>query len=300
MVDPVNPDAGADAPAPDHADDQPLDFGGSVIAGRIIDRREDPLVGVRVEAAVSGDEASLDALPVMSDGDGCFRLDGLVDGAYDVRFQLGNVKARVVDVPVGKTDLVVRMARPQGLVLDARCAPGQTLPPQLHLLVERRTKWGWRREHVGRSIRRRVRLWNLRPGTYRVAVWGPPYLPVAAEDVEVVAGEPAPDVPIFLSAEGCVLRGELRCQRGGDADVPTAGWISWRPLGDQIALPPTECTRVVDALGAFHVHGLEPGPYLVSAWSDWGTCSTTVELSEQGPSEQGRVLTLRTVPSRAR
>ena len=91
-----------------------------MIAGHAVDFEGLPLVGVRVEAAESGNEASLDALPVLTDGDGAFRLEGLVGNAYDLRLAMGTVKARVLGVPVGKQDLAVRLARPQGFVVDAR------------------------------------------------------------------------------------------------------------------------------------------------------------------------------------
>ena len=246
------------------------------ISGLVCDMDGQALVGVRVEAAVAGDAPGMDALPVMTDGKGAFRLGGLIAEAYDIRFELGNVKSRVLGVQTGTEDLAVRMARPRGLVLDVRCAPGERLPPQIHVALERRGKTGWRREFVGRSIRRCVRLWRLRPGAYRVTVWGPPYVPVVAEDLSVEDGQPAPTVPLYLSARGCELRGQLTDEHG----AASAGWLAWRPRGAQTPIPASELSRVVSASGNFSVRGLEAGPYELFAWTERGVAKMAIELLE--------------------
>lgn len=242
-------------------DDAPPAVEGGAIAGRAADFEGLPLVGVRVEAAASGDEGSLDALPVLTDGEGRFCLEGLVAPAYDLRFQMGTVKARVLCVPAGTTDLAVRLARPQGLVVDARVRPGEAPPDVLHLVLERQGQAGWVREHVGRSLRKRLLLWNLRPGTYRLLVWGPPWLPVRAEGLEVTADAEAPDVVLDLAAPGARLGGRLLGPDGEGA----SGWITWRRTDAVDPLPAPLRSIAVSDRGTWRIDGLEPGSYTLSA-----------------------------------
>ncbi|MGE0193117.1 MAG: carboxypeptidase-like regulatory domain-containing protein [Planctomycetota bacterium] len=247
-------------------DDSPPPVEGGVIAGRAQDFEGLPLVGVRVEAAASGDESSLDALPVLTDGEGAFRLEGLVAHAYDLRFAMGTVKARVLGVPIGKEDLAVRLARPQGFVVDARVRPGDTPPEVLHLQLERRGKDGWVREHVGRSLRKRLLLWNLRPGTYRLFAWAPPWRPVLVEGIDVKDLEAARDVVLDLAARGERLAGTLL----GPDGQPASGELTWRRDDGGVDLPlPFRSVSVGDD-GRWRVEGLMPGRYVVSAVTDGG------------------------------
>ena len=254
----------ADAPGatPDGGpDDLPPAIEGGVIAGRALDFEGLPLVGVRVEAAASGDEGSLDALPVLSDGEGRFRLEGLVATSYDVRLAMGTVKARVLGVAVGTADLAVRLARPQGLVVDARVRPGALPPDVLHLVLERQGKEGWVREHVGRSLRKRLLLWNLRPGTYRLLAWAPPWQAVRAEGLPVREGAPAPDVVLDLAGAGARLSGTL-CDAQGR---PCAGWLTWRREDGPEDLPAPLRSVAVPEQGAWRITGLTPGRYRIAA-----------------------------------
>ncbi len=242
-------------------DDSPPPIEGGVIAGRAEDFEGLPLVGVRVEAAASGDERSLDALPVMTDGEGAFRLEGLVAPRYDLRFAMGTVKARVLDVPVGRLDLTVRLARPQGFVVDARVRVGESPPDVLHLVLERHGREGFVREHVGRSLRKRLLLWNLRPGTYRLLAWGPPYRPVVVDAIDVRDGEPAREVVLDLAARGSRIEGRLL----GPDDRPTGGWLTWREEAEGDPLPPPLRSLAVDDDGTWRIDGLPPARYVVSA-----------------------------------
>ena len=114
-------------PGPNDLDDlsRPPEVEGASIAGRVTDFQGEPLVGVRVEAADSGG-ADLDLLPVLSDGNGHFEVDGLAEGTrYDLRFRIGTVKARTLAVPVGTDQLLVKLARPQGILLVVKTAGDQ-------------------------------------------------------------------------------------------------------------------------------------------------------------------------------
>ena len=247
-------------------DDSPPPIEGGVIAGHAVDFEGLPLVGVRVEAAESGNEASLDALPVLTDGDGAFRLEGLVGNAYDLRLAMGTVKARVLGVPVGKQDLAVRLARPRGFVVDARVRPGDLPPDVLHLQLERKGKEGWVREHVGRSLRKRLLLWNLRPGSYRLLAWAPPWRPVLVEDIAVKDLEAAHDVVLDLSARGESLSGQLLDAAGN----PTSGELTWRREDGGADLPIPFRSLSVAENGQWRIEGLLPGRYVVSAVTDGG------------------------------
>ena len=109
-------------------DELPPEVEGGSIAGSVTDFDGVPLVGVRVEAAVSGG-ADLDLLPVLTDGDGQFALSGLAEGRYDLRFVLGQVRARTLAVPTGTDQLRISLARPQGILLKIKTPPVVMMPP---------------------------------------------------------------------------------------------------------------------------------------------------------------------------
>ncbi len=201
------------SPPDDHGPEAPPGIEGGLIAGVVTDFSGFPLVGVRVEAAIGGG-ADLDLLPVMTDGQGGFELHGLADGAYDLRFELGRVQARVLGVPVGKQDLQVQLARPQGLLLIVKTLDHDALPGLLHVLLEREVKGGRVREYVGRHFESRLLLWSIRPGIYHVTVWGGRYIPVTAHGVRVREGVPAPEVQLLLTAAGRDAARARRRRRG--------------------------------------------------------------------------------------
>ena len=153
-------------------DDQSPPFvEGGRIAGRVTDFEGHALVGVRVEVAEAGG-GDLDLLPTMTDGEGAFVLEGLGEGRYDLRFVVGTVKARALNVPVGTEDVAIRLARPQGILLVVRTLEGEDPPGMLHVKLEREGKAGWLCEYEGRHLTTRCLLWRIRPATYRITVWG--------------------------------------------------------------------------------------------------------------------------------
>ena len=253
----LTPDLG-----PDGADALPPPVEGGCIRGRVTDFDGHPLVGVRVESAASGG-ADLDLLPVMTDGEGGFRLEGLEEGSsYDLRFEVGRVRARTLSVPVGTDGLQVQLARPQGLLLVVKTEGDDPPPDVLHVRLEREGKDGPIREYEGRHLTLRMLLWSIRPGTYTVTVWGGGYVPVQAPGVEVREGRPAPEVELLLSVRGSVIRGRVRDAAG--APCPEA-LVAWRPLGGPLLRSRRECTADADDEGAFRLTGLPAGRYLVSA-----------------------------------
>lgn len=247
--------------ADDLSDLPPLVDGGH-IAGVVTDFEGHPLVGVRVEAAASGG-GDLDLLPVMTDGSGGFRLEGLEEGKpYDLRFEVGQVRARTLSVPVGTEGLAVKLARPQGLLLVVK-TEGEDVPPDvLHVRLEREGKHGPIREYEGRHLTLRMLLWSIRPATYTLTVWGGGYVPVQAHGIEVQEGQPAPEVELVLSVRGSVIRGRVMHASG----APCAeALVSWRPLEGPLLRSRRECTADADDDGRFRLSGLPAGRYLVSA-----------------------------------
>lgn len=234
---------------------------GGVIAGTVADFDGVPLVGVRVEAALSGG-ADLDLLPVLSDGDGAFALSGLAEGRYDLRFTLGQVRARVLAVPTGTDQLRVQLARPQGLLLRVKTPPEAPPPALLHVVLERETPARLVREHVGRTLRSRLLLWSIRPGAYTVTVWGGPYLPVAARGVRVEEGQPAPEVEVLLAALGGSVEGQVLA---GEPPQGVQSLVGWRRLDAPGPWPRHLCSLPTDAAGRFAVRGLPAGRYLLTA-----------------------------------
>ena len=106
------------------------------------------------------------------------RLAGLADGRYDLRFVLGQVRARTLAVPTGTDQLRVSLARPQGILRqDQDAARRARSRPIFHVVLDRHTTVRGVREHIGRTLRPRLLLWSIRPGTYTVTVWGGRYLP---------------------------------------------------------------------------------------------------------------------------
>jgi Carboxypeptidase regulatory-like domain len=241
--------------------ERPPPVEGGTIAGRVTDFEGVPMVGVRVEAAQSGG-GDLDLLPTLTDGDGRFLLEGLADGRYDLRFVLGQVRARTLAVPVGTDQLRVRLARPQGILLVVKTADGRRPPDLLHVVLERRTAEGMLREHVGRHLTSRMLLWSIRPGTYTVSVWGGPYVPVEAHGIEVREGSPAPEVQVLLAAEGGEIRGRVVEARGGPASDCL---VAWRRVDGDGPWSKPDCSLFADAEGRFAVRGLPRGRYRVSA-----------------------------------
>lgn len=233
---------------------------GARISGVVTDFQGTPMVGVRVEAAEAGG-GDLDLLPVLTDGDGRFTLEGLGDGRYDLRFALGKVRARTLGVAVGTADLAVRLARPQGILLVVRTPPAVAAPDLLHVVLQRHVKDGRRRDYAGRHFTTRMLLWSIRPGTYDVTVWGGPYLPVTARGVRVKEGAPAPEVQVLLSAEGGTILGR----------VPEGGMlVAWRRIDEPGIWPRKDCCIYAQADGTFRVQGLPEGRYRVSYGKEGG------------------------------
>lgn len=249
-------------PTSDGALEQPPQIEGGHIGGVVTDFSGVPLVGVRVEAALSGG-AELDLLPVITNNEGAFVLEGLAEGRYDLRFVLGRVKARLLAVPTGTDQLRVKLARPQGLLLVTKTEPGFEAPDLTRFTLERETSAGHVREHTGRTLKRRVLLWSIRPGRYTVTAWGGPYLPVRVTGVEVVEGEPAPEVEVVFTAEGGMADGQVF---GADGQ-PCAAHVAWRRLDGAGHAPRHVANTETDAQGRFLIRGLVAGAYRFSAYS---------------------------------
>ena len=269
--------------APDAPDDLDLPpaIEGDAIAGRVTDPQGVPLTGVRVEAAESGG-ADLDLLPVLTDGDGRFVVEGLnPEVRYDLRFSLGTVKARVLAVPTGTDQLQARLARPQGILLVIKTEPGQP-PPALYGVSLKREAQGRRvPAWQGRMLDPRMLLWSIRPGRYTVTVWGGPYLPVEAHGVEVVDGRPAPEVEVVLGPRGGSVLGHVRAARD-DAGAASDALVSWRRLDGSGHAPFALRTVAADDDGAFALRGLPEGRYAVVAWSPTcGIVRSEVDVREE-------------------
>jgi hypothetical protein len=255
---------------------------GEAIRGRVTDVQGEPLVGVRIEAAETGG-GDLDLLPVLSDGDGVFAVEGLAPGVrYDLRFTLGGVRARVLDVPAGSEGLHARLARPQGILLVVKTGSGAPPPALLHVLLERDAPIRPVREYFGRSLKPRLLLWSIRPGRYTVRVWGGPYLPVEAHGVVVREGEPAPEVEVVLGPEGGRVRG--RCRDGGGQGAE--GWVSWRRLDASGHAPQHMTTVATLPDGSFLLQGLPAGRYRLSGYAtEAGVGEAEVEVQEEHTTE---------------
>lgn len=244
----------------DELDDLPV-VEGAAIAGVVTDFDDVPLVGVRVEAAQTGG-ADLDLLPVLTDAEGQFRVEGLAEGRYDLRFLLGRVKARTLAVPVGTDQLRVRLARPQGILLVTRTESGAEPPDLVHFVLERHTRTRTLREHFGRTLKRRLLLWSIRPGRYTLTAWGGPYLPVVVPGVEVVEKMPAPEVEVLFAATGATIDGHVV----GSDGTPRSATVAWRRLDQPGHVPRHLTTQSTDERGHFLMRGFPAGRYLFSAW----------------------------------
>jgi len=251
---------------------------GGTIAGVVTDFDGIPLVGVRVEAAESGG-GDLDQLPVLTDGDGGFAVEGLApETRYDLRFGLGTVRARTLAVPVGTDQLRVKLARPQGILLDIK-TPGDGPQPDLYFVVlERDAAPRPIREYFGRSVRPRVLLWSIRPGRYTVTVWGGPYLPVRAHRIDVVESQSAPHVEVLLAAKGGIVGGEVKDQEGKACPA----LVSWRRVDAPGHAPRHMTTHPTDEHGDFVIRGLPEGRYRVAACCEEnGLAQAEVDVVEE-------------------
>jgi hypothetical protein len=256
-----------EAAAADHA---PPAVEGGEISGRVTDFEGVPLVGVRVEAAATGG-GDLDLLPELTDGDGRFALGGLAEGRYDLRFSLGRVAARTLGIPTGTADLAVKLARPQGILLVVRGAPGEAPPALLHVVLDRHGPNGPVREHAGRHLQSRLLLWSIRPGTYDLTVWGGPYLPVCARGIRVEERKPAPQVDVLLAARGAVVEGV----------APPGALVCWRRLDRPGPWPRRDATTTADDEGAFRIQGLPAGRYRIAAGrADGALAEVDADVSE--------------------
>jgi hypothetical protein len=242
----------------------PVEDDGAAIAGSVTDFEGVPLTGVRVEIASAGGE-DLDLLPVLTDGEGRFRLTGLAEGRYDLRYVLGQVRARTLAVPSGTNDLQVQLVRPQGILVVVKTEAGRPEPGVVHVVLDRETPAGFLREYIGRLLRTRALLWSVRPGRYLLTVWGGPYLPVQARGVTVEEGRPAPEVQVLLGAEGGAVAG--RCTVGGQ---PVEALVGWRRLDAPGPWPRTESSVTTDPDGRYAIRGLPAGRYAVFAGTESG------------------------------
>ncbi len=258
--------------------DRPPEVEGEIISGCVSDFQGEPLVGVRVEAAESGG-ADLDLLPVLTDGRGDFAVEGLIPGGrYDLRFQLGTVKAKVLAVPTGTDQLKVKLARPQGILLVAKTEPGLAPPPVIHVVLDRTGPKGPVREYFGRTLRSRLMLWSIRPGSYTVTVWGGSYLPVQAHGVIVTEAQPAPEVEILFGPLGGSVGGEV--VDGSGHACPAL--LSWRRVDKPGHAPLHMTTFPSTPHGDFLLRGLPAGRYRISAWSEEkGLADTEVDVVEE-------------------
>ena len=263
--------------SPVDPDELPPEVEGGSISGTVTDFDGVPLVGVRVEAAASGG-AELDLLPALSDGDGRFTLAGLADGRYDLRFVLGQVRARTLAVPTGTDQLRVSLARPQGILLKVRTPADAPPPAMFHVVLDRHTSVRGVREHVGRTLRPRLLLWSIRPGTYTVTVWGGGFLPVIANGVVVEEGKPAPEVEVLLAAPGGTIEGQVL---SGDPVEGVKGLVAWRRLDAPGHWPRHLANVTTDGAGRFAVRGLPSGRYLLSAHREKaGFCDLELDVEE--------------------
>ena len=263
-----------DRPSDDPTLDEPPPIDGGSISGMVTDFQNVPLVGVRVEAAsTAGGE--LDLLPVMTDGEGAFELPGLSEGRYDLRFSLGKVRARTLAVPVGTDQLRVNLARPQGILLKIRTESGRTPADLYSIVLEREGPRGLVREWFGRTLKPSLLLWSIRPGRYRVIVWGGGYLPVDVHGVRVVEECPAPEVEVLLAARGSTIDGHI-------ANAPADVLVGWRRVDAPGHHPPPLASVGVDPEGRFFVRGLPAGTYRLWAWAQQRPIvETVVEIGEE-------------------
>jgi hypothetical protein len=234
---------------------------GGRITGTVTDFDGYPMVGVRVEAAAS-EGADLDLLPTMTDGEGFFVLEGLAEERYDLRFALGQVRARCLAVPAGTLSLGVKMSRPQGILLVVKTASGNAPPDLLYVVLTRESQAGPVIEYEGRHLTTRMLLWSIRPGRYTVTVWGGRWLPVSAPGIEVREGEKAPVVELLFSVEGARVEGRLLDAAGAPV---AAGLVAWRRLDPPSVWPRASTTTTTDDDGNFVAQGLPAGTYRFSA-----------------------------------
>ena len=252
----------------DHDLARPPNVEGGTIAGRVTDSKEVPLPGVRIEAAATGG-GDLDLLPEITDAHGRFELTGLTSGRYDLRFSLGQVKARVLAVPTGTDQLRVRLARPQGLMLVFRSIDDAPPPPLYHYTLKRigKTNNGTPNvvcEDVGATLKSRILLWSIRPGHYIVTAWGGPYLPVEVNDIVVKPDDPAPEVEVLLAARGATIHGHTRGRDG----APVESLINVRRTDQPCHVPRQLTTQETTEQGEFWLRGLPEGDYLLTAYRD--------------------------------
>ena len=257
---------------------RPPEVEGDAISGRVRDFQGVPMVGVRVEAAETGG-ADLDLLPVLTDGNGAFSVEGLVPEArYDLRFALGTVKSRALAVPTGTDQLEVKLARPQGVLLVVKVEPGQAPPPVYYVALHRTTPKGTVREYYGRTLRSRLLLWSIRPGRYTVTVWGGSYLPVQAFGVDVVENTPAPEVEVLLGPLGGTVGGEVADASGHACEAI----VSWRRLDESGHVPLHMTTVPSTPHGDFVLRGLPAGRYRISAFSESkGVGDVEIDVEEE-------------------
>ncbi len=275
---PTEPTEPSEPSEPEVALDQPPPIEGDGIGGHVTDFDGVPLVGVRVEVA-SASAGALGRLPVMTDGEGRFLLEGLEDGRYDLAFRLGTVRGRALGVPAGKLDLAVRLARPQGILVVVKTETGSDAPAIVHVVLEREAEGGRKREYVGRHLEARLLLWSLRPGTWRVTVWGGPYLPVTATGIRVYDGRPAPEVELLLGARGGAVHGRVVDATG--ASVPAA-WVAWRRRDGDDPWPRHLANAQVDDEGRFLAQGLPAGAWRFLAGTPAGPLGETLAEVPEG------------------
>lgn len=143
-------------------------------------------------------------------------------------------------------------------------------------------KGGVKREHFGRTLQRRLLLWSIRPGRYTLTAWGGPYLPIRVPGIDVVEGQPAPQVEVVFAAKGGVANVAVTAVDGS----PTPALVSWRRLDAPGHVPRQLTTHPTDDAGVCVHRGLPAGRYRFSAFhEERGIADAEVDLDEDVPAD---------------
>jgi protocatechuate 3,4-dioxygenase beta subunit len=236
------------------------------IEGRVTDGTEKPVTDAFIEVALSDGGPGVSRYvgstraPVVTDTEGRFTIDGLADGAYDVRaYRSGGSEANAVGVKLGTRDLALKLADGGSIsgALTARNAPVERFSVNV-----RETKTSFYRSELFFHAQGLFVLHDLPAGTYEIDADTPSGR--ATAEVTLAEGEQKTGVALTLALRGTV-EGRLVDLESG---APVAGKLV-RVDGSSSAaiMSGDDRNPLSGADGRFHLEDVLPGTWSLSVMS---------------------------------
>lgn len=233
------------------------------IEGRVTDGADRPVTDAFIDFVLAAGNAGVpryvgsNRAPVITDTDGRFSIDGLADGAYNLRaYRKGGGEANADQVKVGTRDLALKIGAGASIggTLTARGAPVERFT-----LSVRDQKTSFNRGEFFFHARGAFSLHDLPAGTYEVEAETPEG--TTATEVTLAEGEQKIGIGLALTLRGSV-DGRIVDLEGG---APIAGArISVEGNSRSTLVSGDERNHKSGADGRFHLEGVLAGQWTLT------------------------------------